>query len=182
MAVVAVATGAAGHLVAGGAVAALGIVGATAGMAAGAWALTRRERHWKDIAALLLAGQLLTHVLLQLASLLLLDPAAVHQAADAAHAGHWWPSPMMLLAHALAAGVTAGWLRWGERLVWAAARRTACAAAAAVTALRGLLSTNPGGGPVAPLGLIDATWLRPAQPQPQRLRHSVVLRAPPAAE
>jgi hypothetical protein len=175
-AVVAVGTGAAGHVIAGGTAPWLGITVVAVGMATGAWGLAGREWQWSGIAALLFAGQLLTHLSLQLPALFSVDPAA-----HAGHAGHWWPSPVMLLVHGLAAGATAGWLRWGERLVWTAASRTGAAAVAALAALRGLLNRYPAPRCVALRRLRSTSWLTPSQPRRQDLRHSVVLRAPPCA-
>ncbi|MCW2632836.1 MAG: putative integral rane protein [Pseudonocardia sp.] len=175
-AVIAVAAGAAGHVLAGGTATWLAITCVAVGMAVGAWGLAGREWHWPGIAALLLVGQLLTHLSLQLPALF-----SVHPAAHASGAGHWWPTPVMLVVHGLAAGATAAWLRWGERLVWTAARRTAAAAVAALAALRGLLNRYRGLRGVAAHGLRSARWLTPSPPRRRHLRHCVVLRAPPCA-
>ncbi|CRK55410.1 putative integral membrane protein [Alloactinosynnema sp. L-07] len=157
--VCALAAGAVGHVVAGGAWSGPGITTAAALLLLPSWLMTVRERRFPAIAALLAAGQLSTHVTLTLMS-------------GAAHPGHGsssavTPGPAMLLAHAAATVGLAWWIRRGERQVFAGLRRlwrTLC-----------LVGVEPDDRPVARPAFVDASALA----RVALLRHAVVLRGPP---
>lgn len=89
--------------------------------------LRGRERSFEAIGLALAAGQVVVHAVLCLSHAG--AQAAAGSLAHAGHAGHaapngylahLYPGHSMLLAHLLAAGVAAWWLRQGEAAVWAA--------------------------------------------------------------
>lgn len=86
------------------------VVAAAALVAACGAALRRTERSFEAIAGTLLGAQAVVHAVLALGHL---HPAPGYLA-------HLYPGHAMLVAHALAAGVAAWWLRHGEAAVWAA--------------------------------------------------------------
>ncbi|GAA0336327.1 MFS transporter [Actinoallomurus spadix] len=138
-----------------------------AGLTIVAVVLAGTERSLGTIAAGLLGGQFMLHVLFAAAQHG--QHLAHHPAASGAHG-----APAMTFAHVAAAVASAWWLRRGERAVWRLARR---AAAAAARPLRALLSTP------APLA---APSRRPVpagpviRPPDRVLRHVLTRRGPPA--
>lgn len=123
-------------------------------LAGPAWWLARRQRSWSALALTQLGGQQAAHLVLSAAT-----PMA-HQ-----HV----PPDAMLLAHLLAAALSAAWLVRGERRAWTALRRVAR------EVLRRIL-----GAPRPPLRLAEV--VAPAdvpRPVERLLRHAVGRRGPP---
>lgn len=88
--------------------------------------LCRRRRSFETIAAALVAGQAIVHVVLCLPHLTTSAAAghgAHHVATGPGLAAQLVPGAPMLVAHLLAAGVTAWWLARGEAAVWSLAQR-----------------------------------------------------------
>lgn len=152
--VMATGAGTGAHLLGGGSATTAGIAVALVALFGPIWLLAGRERPFVVVAAAQLAGQQLVHAGFELGG-----PAHVPL-----------PDDVSLCGHLLAAAAIAGWLRSGERRVWAACRRTARALAAccaphvpAVPAPRALLL--PSDVARVPLGRV--------------LRHVLVRRGPP---
>lgn len=103
----ATAAGAGAHLLGGGTVDLPGITAVVAAMLVPIWLLTGRERRFAVIAVVQLTCQQVVHAALELAG-----PNHVPL-----------PDDVSLYGHLLAAAAIAGWLRSGERRLWAAARR-----------------------------------------------------------
>jgi hypothetical protein len=162
---------------------------AFAGVTAGAWWITGRERGALAVTGATVITQFLLHALFTLSQLLPgTDPAAASgmtgmattsmHATAVAHAAHTW-SPRMVLAHLLAALVCALWMWRGEAAVFRLGRaltafvaeplRLACALARALAApsSHGPVRVRAVFGPVRRLR-------RPA------LRYAVTRRGPPA--
>lgn len=151
----AVGLGCAGHAVAGGRVAWSGALFAAVLVAGPMWLAARRELTWPVLALLLSLGQFVVHVaFLGVGSH---DPG-VHSGASS------WP---MLAAHAVAGAVIALWLRVGERRLWRAARR--CLTVLLVWLPRPVVVVVAAGDGDPVVGVSAL------------LRHSIVLRGPPAA-
>jgi hypothetical protein len=151
--VLAVGLGCAGHSVAGGQVSVSGAVFAAALLAGPLWLAGRRELTAPMIALLLTFGQLLVHV----AFLGSHDPAA-H-----ADSTPW----VMWLAHTAAGALLGLWLRVGERKLWQAAKR------------RVAMLVRPR-LPRAVAVLVRVARQTPHAATSAPLRHSIVLRGPPA--
>ena len=86
------------------------VVAAALVVAACGAALRRTERSFETIATALLSAQTAVHGVLALG----------HLRPSPGYLGHLYPGHAMLVAHVLAAGVAAWWLRHGEAAVWAA--------------------------------------------------------------
>ncbi len=126
----------AAHSAGGGGHPPLVVVLAAVGLAARvSYGLAGRERGIAELTVGLGAGQFALHLAFTLATL---DPAA-HAGADPGGHSHLTAmphtAPMMLLAHALAAGVTVVALRQAERTLWAATALRSWLAGAGATAL-----------------------------------------------
>ncbi|WP_117199247.1 hypothetical protein [Nocardiopsis sp. TNDT3] len=138
---------------------------------ASAWAATGRERGLGAIAGWMAWGQLALHLVFSTAQAAgahgahAADPAAVEAASGGAR---------MLVAHVVAGAVCAWWLRQGEAALFAYLRL----AAAALLPVLVLAAPRlvPERVPSAPLP--ERRTPAPAAPY---LRHSLVLRGPPAA-
>jgi hypothetical protein len=137
------------------------------GLTVVAVALAGTERSLGTILAGLLGGQFALHALFAAAQ------HGQHMAHDPAVLAAHGPRTMTL-AHVAAAGVSAWWLRHGERAVWRLARR---AAATAVRPLRALLAA-PAPLP-APCRQVAAGPVR-RPPRRRVLRHVLTRRGPPA--
>lgn len=162
-AMLATAVGAVAHLLGGGVVTAAGLVGALAGLLVPIWMLAGRERSFAVIAGVQLAGQQLAHAWLELSA----GPDVLPHLR--------LPDDVSLYGHLAAATLVAGWLRAGERRLWAAARR---AVQAVATWLR-WARTRRGG---APPGLVVLAHVdTPPTHSGTVLRHVLVRRGPPLA-
>lgn len=167
---VALLIGSAVHLAGGGTWSPRAAAVAVALLLGPAWLLSRRERQLPSIAALLVSGQVLTHVALEMDA-----------AFGSERAGMGAPSLMhegrAVFYHLLAALVVGWWLREGERRAWQGARR---AVAAVCRCVCHLLDAAP--------GTRFASRARPVIPAPDPelpgtrvvLRHAIVPHAPPA--
>ena len=157
---VAVAVGAAAHLLGRGAVDPIALAAAFPLLLGLLWPLTDRERGWLPIAGAQLAGQQVVHTLLS-------------RAGDAVDPG--LPVDVFLYGHVLAAVLVAVWLRRGEQRTWAAARRAARLVAAWWARLVVLLGHGELPYPVTAPNAASPVPL-PGRPL---LRHAVVRRGPP---
>jgi len=157
---VAVAVGAAAHLLGRGAVDPIALAAAFPLLLGLLWPLTDRERGWLPIAGAQLAGQQVVHTLLS-------------RAGDAVEPG--LPVDVFLYGHVLAAVLVAVWLRRGEQRTWAAARRAARLVAAWWARLVVLLGHGELPYPVTAPNAASPVPL-PGRPL---LRHAVVRRGPP---
>ena len=157
---VAVAVGAAAHLLGRGAVDPIALAAAFPLLLGLSWPLTDRERGWLPIAGAQLAGQQVVHTLLS-------------RAGDAVEPG--LPVDVFLYGHVLAAVLVAVWLRRGEQRTWAAARRAARLVAAWWARLVVLLGHGELPYPVTAPNAASPVPL-PGRPL---LRHAVVRRGPP---
>ncbi|MGQ0572793.1 MAG: hypothetical protein ACT4RN_01170 [Pseudonocardia sp.] len=158
-AVAATALGLAGHVAAGGEPTLTGAALAFLVVALPSWSLAGCERGWTTIAAVQIGAQQVVHPLL-VASSAVAVPAAL-------------PHDLMFFLHVLGALLMAGWLRVGERRLWAAARRFAEHLA---RWRRGLFDAPPAPPPRAPR-LRPVTVVAPVLTEP--LRHTLRRRGPP---
>ncbi len=160
-AAVAVGVAALAHRAGHGSVDATGVAWAFAALTGPAWWVARRERGWGALAASQLIGQQAAHLALSTAS------------GPEAHAAALLPTDLMVHLHLAAAGLTAVWLRLGERRAWCAAGRVRRRLTLAVAHL---LAGTP--APTAPP-------LRPrcapplARTRTLLLRHALARRGPP---
>lgn len=154
----ATAAGIGAHVLGGGTVPGPGALGALVALAVPIWILAGRERRFAVIAAVQLAGQQLVH-----ASLELITPSHVPL-----------PDDVSLYGHLLAAVAIAGWLRTGERRLWAAAQRAARAVAAWCRR-----SAGPTPARMEPLPVAPASAGLGAAGPGAVLRHVLVRRGPP---
>jgi hypothetical protein len=136
--------------------------------------LAGHERSLVTILGGLLGGQFVLHVLFAAA-----QPHAVthldHGGAMASMTPVAQHGVDMMLAHLVAAVVSAWWLWRGERAAWSLARWVAALAAWSIRRVFASLGTVPVTGPM----WIRASAVRVPRPACAVLRHSVVLRAPP---
>ena len=158
----AVAVGVGAHVIAGGTIAAAGVVAGAPLLFGLSWMITDRERGWLPIAGAQLAGQQVVHSLLGIASPEMSDSAV--------------PLDLFLYGHVVAAALVAVWLRCGERRVWAAARRAIRSFAAHWRRLLTLLGHHPTSGPAPRTRVVAA----PVPCRRAPLRHTVIRRGPPA--
>ncbi|GLW63198.1 hypothetical protein Arub01_14420 [Actinomadura rubrobrunea] len=139
----------------------------------GVWAvalpLAGHERSLPTILGGLLGGQFVLHALFSTGELHYHHHhCSAHPVSAAGHGG-----TAMTVAHLLAAGASAWWLRRGERAAWRLARL------AASVLLRPLWLTFSAPAPQAPRAAVPRTQSS-APPRIAPLRHVLVLRGPPA--